>query len=158
MLPIPSFLPFFFASVLYDAPDKEEASKIQAWCCVPRRGFCCLLGLVFMLLSIVTGWIINHSKLDQLKQQLSSLEENNLLLEKLIEMVQGIPGRVDYLMEQDQQLRERLKALDEAKLDIQGLQNASLQIDALQRTCPRSQRELLGVAAKRPKKAPACII
>ncbi|XP_019735987.1 asialoglycoprotein receptor 1-like [Hippocampus comes] len=119
-------------SVLYDAPDKEEASKIQVGCCVPGRGFCCLLGLVFMLLSIVTGWFINHSKLEQLKQQLSSLEENNLLVETLIEMVQRTPGRVDYLLEQDQQLRERLNALDEAKVDIRVLQNASLQIDALQ--------------------------
>ncbi|XP_051932284.1 asialoglycoprotein receptor 1-like [Hippocampus zosterae] len=119
-------------SILYDAPDEDEAFKIQVGRCVPGRAFCCLLGLVLMLLSIVTGWFINHSKLDHLKQKLNSLEENSLLIESLIEMVQRIPGRVDYLLEQDQQLRGRLNALDVAKIDIRVLQNASLQVDALQ--------------------------
>ncbi|XP_019737840.1 uncharacterized protein LOC109523262 isoform X4 [Hippocampus comes] len=78
-------------SVLYDAPGNEEASKCKIKSCVPARGFCFALGFVLILLCILIGWYWNDSKLNQLKEQLRSMEENTMRLEKLVETMRRIP-------------------------------------------------------------------
>ncbi|XP_051938120.1 uncharacterized protein LOC127611548 isoform X29 [Hippocampus zosterae] len=78
-------------SVLYDTPGNEEASKCKIKWCVPAQGFYFALGFVLILICILIGWCWNNSKLNQLKEQLTSMEENTMLLEKLVETMRRIP-------------------------------------------------------------------